>query len=89
MNGIESVKKNAPIDGYYERLTLKSGKHYFTLKVGKHEVIGQTQMYESSEGSRNRFGEGTLPGRKSSKSPERRRTPVFKVVAPGTASGRG
>ena len=49
LNGIESVKKNASNDAHYERLTSKNGKHYFTLKAGNHEVIGQSQMYESAE----------------------------------------
>ncbi len=49
LNGIESVKKNAAQDAHYERLTSKNGKHYFTLKAGNHEVIGQSQMYESTE----------------------------------------
>jgi len=29
-DGIESVKKNAPLAERYERLTSKNGKHYFT-----------------------------------------------------------
>lgn len=47
LNGIESIKKNAPEDARYERLTSKSGKPYFTLKAGNHQIIGQSQQYES------------------------------------------
>lgn len=47
LNGIASIQKNAPEDGRYERLTSKSGKPYFTLKAGNHQIIGQSQQYES------------------------------------------
>ena len=50
-NGIESVRKNAPDDKRYDRLTGKDGSPYFTLKAGNHQVIGQSQMY-SAEKSR-------------------------------------
>lgn len=48
MNGIESVKKNAPDPSKYERLTSKNEKHYFNLLAGNAKVIGTSQMYESS-----------------------------------------
>ena len=51
LNGIESVKKNAPDDGRYGRLSAKDGSPYFTLKAGNGQVIGQSQMY-SSEAAR-------------------------------------
>ena len=47
LNGIESIKKNAGLEERYERLVSKSGKPYFTIKAGNHQVIGQSQMYES------------------------------------------
>lgn len=47
MNGIESIKKNAGMDERYDRLTSKSDKPYFVIKAGNHQVIGQSQMYES------------------------------------------
>ena len=53
VNGIESVKKNAPIAERYARLTSKSGKFYFTLKAGNHEVIGNSEMYESESSREN------------------------------------
>jgi uncharacterized protein YegP (UPF0339 family) len=48
-NGIESVKKNAPDDGRYDRLTSKNDKYYFNLKAGNGEIIGTSEMYESTE----------------------------------------
>ena len=47
MNGIESVKKNAPEDARYERKTASNGKSYFNLKATNGQVIGCSQMYES------------------------------------------
>ncbi|QEC53617.1 hypothetical protein EDD80_12419 [Anseongella ginsenosidimutans] len=49
-NGIESVRKNAPIDERYEKKTSSNGKYYFVLKAGNHEPIGTSEMYESSSG---------------------------------------
>ena len=45
LNGIESVKKNAPDDGRYARLSAKDGSPYFTLKAGNGQVIGLSHMY--------------------------------------------
>ena len=47
-NGIESVKKNAPDDGRYERKETKSGKQMFNLKAGNNQVIGTSESYESA-----------------------------------------
>jgi len=47
LNGIESVKKNAPVADRYEKLTSKNGKFYFTLKAANSQVIGNSEMYES------------------------------------------
>lgn len=47
LNGIESIKKNAGAEERYERLVSKSSKPYFVIKAGNHQVIGQSQMYES------------------------------------------
>ena len=46
-NGIESVKKNAPIDERYERKTTESGKFRFSLLAGNKQVIATSQSYES------------------------------------------
>ncbi len=49
-NGIESVRKNAPVDENYSRNQASNGKHYFTLKAANKQVIGTSQMYESKAG---------------------------------------
>ena len=51
LNGIASVKKNAPEDGRYERKEAKNGAPYFNLKAGNGQVIGTSEMY-SSEAAR-------------------------------------
>jgi uncharacterized protein len=48
-NGIESVKKNAPIDTQYERKEAHNGEPMFNLKAANHQVIGTSQMYASTE----------------------------------------
>ncbi len=52
-NGIESVKKNAPDDGRYDRLEAKNGKYYFNLKASNGQIIGTSEMYESTQGRDN------------------------------------
>ena len=47
LNGIESVRKNAPMAERYDKLVSKNGKFYFTLKAANHQVIGNSEMYES------------------------------------------
>jgi uncharacterized protein len=47
LNGIESVKKNAPLAERYEKLASKNGKFYFTLRAANSQVIGNSEMYES------------------------------------------
>ena len=47
MNGIASIQKNAGTEERFERLVAKSGKPYFVIKAGNHQVIGQSQQYES------------------------------------------
>lgn len=46
-NGIASVKKNAGDKGQFEVKESSNDKHYFVLKAANHQVIGQSQMYES------------------------------------------
>lgn len=48
VNGIESVKTNAPDDKRYERKDTASGKFMFNLKAANHQVIGTSQSYESA-----------------------------------------
>ena len=46
--GIESVMKNAPSEARFARLESKNGKPYFVLKAGNHQVIGNSEMYETA-----------------------------------------
>ena len=46
-NGIESVRKNAPDDGRYERTENKNGEPYFKLKAGNGQEIGRSEYYSS------------------------------------------
>ncbi len=53
MNGIESVQANCGDDGQYECKTSGNDKTFFVLKAKNHQVIGQSQMYESEAGCKN------------------------------------
>lgn len=46
-NGIESVKKNSPLDDRYDKRTAKNAKPYFVLKAANGQIIGQSELYES------------------------------------------
>lgn len=52
-NGIESVRKNSPDDGRYDRRTAANGKFYFNLKAANSQVIGTSEMYDSEAGRDN------------------------------------
>lgn len=47
-NGIDSVKNNAPNDARYERKTASNGKPYFNLTATNGQIIGTSEMYEST-----------------------------------------
>ncbi|WP_167343108.1 YegP family protein [Nonlabens sp. SY33080] len=49
-NGIESVRENSQIDSRYDRQRSNNGKNYFNLKASNGQVIGTSEMYESSSG---------------------------------------
>ncbi len=53
MNGIESVRKNSTDDSKFDRLQAKNGKWYFNLKAGNGQIIGTSEMYESTSGRDN------------------------------------
>tara|TARA_R110002110_G_scaffold205066_1_gene416702 strand:+ start:98581 stop:98919 length:339 start_codon:yes stop_codon:yes gene_type:complete len=53
MNGIASIQSNCEDDDRYECKTSSNGKAYFVLKAKNHQVIGQSQMYESESGCAN------------------------------------
>jgi len=52
-NGIDSVKANAKADSNYERKNSSNGKYYFNLKASNGQIIGTSEMYESSSGRDN------------------------------------
>lgn len=47
-NGIDSVKANAPYDHRYDRKVATNGQYYFNLKASNGEIIGTSEMYNSS-----------------------------------------
>ena len=49
LQGIESVKKHAPDDARFGRLSARNGAPYFTLKAGNGQVIGQSQMFSGEK----------------------------------------
>lgn len=53
LNGIESVKANAPLDERYERRTAKDGSPYFVLKAANTQEIGRSQMYSAAPAMEN------------------------------------
>lgn len=48
VNGINSVKSNAPYDSRYERRTATNGQYYFVLKAANHEIIGVSETYTTT-----------------------------------------
>jgi uncharacterized protein YegP (UPF0339 family) len=47
VNGIESVKRNAPDDNRYQRKPARGGKFMFNLRAGNNKVIGTSETYNS------------------------------------------
>lgn len=47
-NGIESVKKNAPVNERYEKKTSSKGEPYFVLKAANGQTVGVSEMYSST-----------------------------------------
>ena len=52
-NGIDSVRKNAPLDERYERKETSSGKPMFNLKASNGQVIGTSEFYSSESAREN------------------------------------
>jgi uncharacterized protein YegP (UPF0339 family) len=48
LEGVESVKVNAPLDERYERKTSAKNEPYFNLKAANAQVIGHSEMYSSA-----------------------------------------
>lgn len=53
LNGVDSVKKNAGDNARFERMESKNGKHHFNVKASNGQVVGKSQMYESTSGMEN------------------------------------
>ncbi|MCF6130124.1 YegP family protein [Flavobacterium sp. AS60] len=49
-NGIDSVRTNAPNDSRYDRKVAVNGDYYFNLRAANGEVIGTSELYESTAG---------------------------------------
>ena len=47
LTGVESVRKHAADDAYFERKTSASNQPYFVLKAANGRIIGQSEMYSS------------------------------------------
>lgn len=47
LNGVESVRNNAPDEARYERKQTQAGKYMFNLRAANSQVIGTSQSYES------------------------------------------
>ncbi len=52
-NGIDCVKKNGKIDKQFERKTARNGKSFFVLKAKNHQVVGKSEMYNSTKSMEN------------------------------------
>ncbi len=52
-NGIASVKTNSTDPGRYDRRVNKAGKDYFVLKAANHQVIGNSEAYNSKASMEN------------------------------------
>jgi hypothetical protein len=47
-NGIESVRSNSQDDTKFDLKTSSNGKPYFNLKASNGQIIGTSEMYEST-----------------------------------------
>lgn len=53
LNGIASVRENAPDPDRYDRRTATDGSPYFVLTAGNGQVIGRSEMYTTASGREN------------------------------------
>jgi hypothetical protein len=53
VNGIESVKRNSPLETRYERKTAKNGELFFNLRAKNRQVIGTSETYKAEAGREN------------------------------------
>lgn len=52
-NGIASVQKNSPEAARFDRRKGAGDKPYFVLKAANHQIIGQSEMYETDRAMEN------------------------------------
>jgi uncharacterized protein len=52
-NGIAAVRKNASDDARYDRKKSSNNKNYFNLKASNGQIIGTSEMYESTSAMEN------------------------------------
>jgi uncharacterized protein YegP (UPF0339 family) len=52
-NGIESVRKNSQDDNRFERKVAKDGSPFFTLNATNGQIIGKSEMYNSTSAMEN------------------------------------
>jgi uncharacterized protein len=52
-NGIESVRKNSPLDERYGRRENSKGEPYFILKAANSQAIGRSEYYSSASAMEN------------------------------------
>ncbi len=52
-NGIMSVQENSTTEDRFERKVANNGKHYFSLKAGNGQIVGDSQMYADTSGMEN------------------------------------
>lgn len=55
-NGIASVKSNAGNDARFEKKESKNGKPFFNLKAGNGQIIGSSELYETTASRDNGIG---------------------------------
>jgi uncharacterized protein len=46
-NGIESVRKNAPVAEHFERKVAQNGQFYFVLKSSNGQIIGDSELFST------------------------------------------
>ncbi len=52
-NGIASVTNNGADEAKFEKKEASNGKHYFVLKAGNGQIVGQSQQYKTESGRDN------------------------------------
>jgi len=53
LNGVASVKSNAPHDSRYDRRVATNGQFYFVLKAANGEIIGNSELYTTESAREN------------------------------------